>query len=204
MTRKERYIETRSTQCLACGTPLNTYSQQVIGLCGACKLAADHARKGEQKSISIQLSPQMREALRAFAKERRVRASTIITEALANYLPGYEPTKGEGPVVIPSESDLGDYVLIEIYSKEGPLYAKVSPEDRDSVIDYRWHLYQGRAARTTLDPVNHYRRRLYLGQQIMNVPMSVRVRHLNGDRLDCRRANLSVIGVPPGETRPSE
>jgi len=72
--------------------------------------------------------------------------------------------------------------------------------DGELIREFRWHLFQGHAARTVLDPVSGYRRRLYLEQQILNVPMGVRIRHLNGDRLDCRRANLSIIGIPPGET----
>jgi hypothetical protein len=74
----------------------------------------------------------------------------------------------------------------------GKLYALVDDTDAQSVLQYKWHvLYtEGKYYAYRQTQVDYERTTILLHRQLMNAPDGVKVDHINGDGLDCRRSNM--------------
>jgi len=89
--------------------------------------------------------------------------------------------------------------LVYIGSQNKERYAKISPQDAELVLRYRWSVasntkYGGRVyyAKTETGPRNN-RTRIKMHRLIMNAPEGMHVDHINGDGLDNRRENLRIV-----------
>ena len=90
------------------------------------------------------------------------------------------------------------FFLVNIGSQNADRFAKISPQDAELILRYRW--------RVTHTPIGHRRayyattrergrmgRRIKMHRLILNAPDGVHVDHINGDGLDNRRENLRLV-----------
>jgi hypothetical protein len=99
---------------------------------------------------------------------------------------------------------VGEYKEIPVYNKEGIVaFAKVSPEDYERVMVYRWYLhrtgYPARRERRSENPKGS-RGIIYLHRFILGLERGNRdlvgdhiISDYEGYQLDCRRVNLRAI-----------
>lgn len=90
-----------------------------------------------------------------------------------------------------------DYELVPLAGKYGAgMSAKVSPEDYEWASKHRWYVttlgYVFRQERVADVPGDWRRRFVMLHREVMGFPEG-HVHHVNGDKLDCRRSNLTVL-----------
>jgi hypothetical protein len=77
--------------------------------------------------------------------------------------------------------------------------ALVDAEDFESVSKWKWHAHVGSKRRGGPGSVYAYRREwpsrrlIALHREILNPPIDRDVDHINGDTLDCRKANLRPV-----------
>lgn len=90
------------------------------------------------------------------------------------------------------------FFLVYVGSTDKERYAKISPQDAELVLKYKWSVTSTRKygerlyyARTNVGPRNS-RKALKMHRLIMNAPDGVHVDHINGDGLDNRRENLRI------------
>ena len=94
--------------------------------------------------------------------------------------------------------DSTPFFLLSVGTSKRPnLYAKISPEDAELALRYKWSITRGtdrngpyyvRAIDRTSKPV----RQVKLHRLIMDAPAGTHVDHINGDPLDNRRCNLRI------------
>ena len=68
--------------------------------------------------------------------------------------------------------------------------AIVDEEDYEWLSQYKWHYHKGYAARTCRQTGK--KRTVYMHREIMNTPRGLVTDHINGNRLDNRKANLRI------------
>lgn len=83
-----------------------------------------------------------------------------------------------------------DYVIIHIYNKKQDIVADtlIDLEDLDRIISYKWRLWRGYIFTGNEHPVQLHR-------MVLNYYGELAVDHINGDRLDNRKANLRICSV---------
>lgn len=90
------------------------------------------------------------------------------------------------------------YFLVNVGSSRTPnVYAKISPEDAELVLKYKWSITRGpdragpfyvRAVDRTVKPP----KQIKLQRLLLNAPEGMHVDHINGEPLDNRRENLRI------------
>lgn len=76
----------------------------------------------------------------------------------------------------------------------GKLYVLVDDTDAQDVLQYKWHVLatDGKLYAYRQYQVDYERKTVLLHRQLMNAPDGVKVDHINGDGLDCRRSNMRL------------
>jgi len=70
--------------------------------------------------------------------------------------------------------------------------ALVDAGDYPRVCRWKWYLSKGHALRLKFPKVKSYNA-VRLSHEVLELPLHVRVRYINGNNLDCRRANLQPL-----------
>jgi hypothetical protein len=97
---------------------------------------------------------------------------------------------------VPSET----YRTLPVRNRQGEVIAAalVDAEDFDWASKYPWHIHrkEGRYARTVVRE-DESRRHVFLHRAVLGFRHrdNRRIDHINGDRLDCRKANLRLASV---------
>lgn len=81
----------------------------------------------------------------------------------------------------------------------GNRFAKISPEDAEKVLQYKWHAYRSKIhphvfyAKADCGEENGVRKQIKLHRLILPAPAGCHIDHINGDGLDNRRQNLRIV-----------
>lgn len=88
-----------------------------------------------------------------------------------------------------------DYCHIPLYARGGVVrsWAKIDPTDRDTVLAYRWYVGSNGYARHDRKDEGGAVRAILMHRLLLSPSPGLEVDHINGDRLDNRRANLRVV-----------
>jgi hypothetical protein len=70
--------------------------------------------------------------------------------------------------------------------------ALVDAEDYPRVCRWKWYFSKGHVLRLKFPKVKSYNA-VRLSHEVLELPLHVRVRYINGNNLDCRRANLQPL-----------
>ena len=89
---------------------------------------------------------------------------------------------------------------IPLRARDGSIraYVLVDAADYEAISRYRWHIVNGRLPRPRVsryEGTSPGRKRLQLSRELLGLPPGryPEVDHVNGDTLDCRRANLRAV-----------